>query len=187
MFDWNIDKFCADNNCRWNYRSWGNPNGVVYVFSKNDHGKKLEKQEWHPLNEINNLYYPLGYTNPSSKDAYIGRIFGYVPVICLLEGVDNIISSIQMIFKRVILNENSVTKKEIAKHSDKITVIKTIHAVDLSSKQRLAVLGLAIGLFFRGVINIFQVGVVLYPFDAYVINKKEKHAKTSLEASLEMY
>lgn len=120
---------------------------------------------WQRMNTIYSMRYPIGF-HGFDKDGMIGRGLGYIPLIAISAGWEEIIESIKMIYKRVILNENSISEWEDASHEDAILRTHRIVPVELCASQRLVILLNAIGIFFRGVITLGQIGLVFIPFDS---------------------
>lgn len=162
----------------WNYMTHEKINQVRYAVyhyqEKQD--VQLPQKNWRPLKELNKIYYPLGHVGPA-KDDNVVRILGYFPICGFWTGAQDIINSIHMIFKRVIKNANTVNQYEREQDDPHQTVFvkRRIFKADLSAKQRMAVLGLAVALFVRGVFTFCQIGCLFLPFDL-LVNRSIKKA-----------
>lgn len=156
------------------YERIGNISYAKYHYKEN--AERIENKNWIPLQKINDLYYPLGHV--SDKDDFVVRVLGYLPIFALYTGALDMVNSIEMIYRRVIKNENSFNVKVKTQDDDKhfITITRHIHPVNLNPRERAAILGLGLALFIRGLITFCQIGIVFLPldfiFNAYVGREK---------------
>jgi hypothetical protein len=156
--------------CRIYYST--NQNGQRYKVEEYEEVKNelVERKKWHPLNKIEGFAYPLGWKN-LSLDYLPVRVLGYLPVAGFITGVMDVAYSVHMIYKFVISNQGT-TRQERDEVIEDVTEPKikrtiSIYQIDFSNKQRVALLGLSVALFARGVITFCQVGVIFVPLDLF--------------------
>lgn len=129
--------------------------------------ERVTQDKCGPLVGINNIHYPLGQMGGLDKDDMVLRCIGYFPVGGFFAGIKDIVDSIQMIYYRVIKHSNTLSRWETTRDDANRILITTrhIHPVDLSLNKKLAIVGLGISLFVRGLLTFCQVGVIFLPFD----------------------
>ena len=138
------------------------------VYSREIYDPSRGPVGWQKMNTIYQLRYPVGYAN-LDKDGMVVRCFGHYPGPAVLAGLVEISESIKMIYKRVILNENRISEWYDLPHphgDNMILRTHTIVPVTLCASQRFVILLNAIGVFFRGVITLGQIGFIFYPFES---------------------
>lgn len=146
--------------------------------------KILAKRTWWRLEMVNDIHSPLGLIG--SKEDWVMRFLGYVPILGVASAVQNLIRSGGMIFFRIIKNQNSVSILSTEKDTQNSIIkrIRTVHQVDLGVPQRLVILGLSLALMVRAVGEALMLGLLFLPFDL-VTNQylEQQQRKTALNSA----
>lgn len=130
---------------------------------------------WYPTQNLIDIAFPIGYGGYSTDDR-TNRILEYVPIVSAWIGVCLIANALKVIWNKVMWNDTlafSIREYQNTTHH-KIAIEYHIEKVELTCGQRLAILGFCILSILRGILDIFQLGLLLLPADiVYQYNRDE--------------